>query len=303
MHGKTMRLHLVDGEARGILTAEIINWTGKVVVAPRERLDEIAKRNEVRRTGVYCLIGPDPEAPSRDKVYFGEGDSVLVRLLAHSKDDSKDFWTRCVVVISKDQNLTKAHVRYLESRLIQMGLQSGRAVMTNGTAPSLPPLPEPDIADMEFFLEQVRLMFPVLGFTFLQPRPVDPEPGDSTEDDSPLFELSAVGAKATAREINGEFVVFKGSTARKQGIASWTSYKALRDQLVDEGRLIDSDNPDYLVFSESVAFTSPSAGAAVVNAGNMNGRINWKVATTRQTYQEWYDHKLQAAGLDGHVDD
>ena len=207
-------------------------------------------------------------------------------------------------MISKDQNLTKAHVRYLESRLIQMGLQAGRAVITNGTAPSLPPLPEPDIADMEFFLEQVRMMFPVLGFGFLQPPPEvsDFQSGDGPAAESPLFELSVVGANATAREINGEFVVFKGSTARKQGIASWTSYKALRDQLVDEGRLTDSDSPDYLVFADNVAFNSPSAGADVVNAGNLNGRINWKVSSSGQTYQEWYEQKLKAAGLDNGED-
>lgn len=306
MKGRTIRIYLADGGPTGVLTAEIINWTGKVIVAPREKLDEIARRDEVKRTGIYCLVGPDPDTPGRDKVYFGEGDSVLTRLLAHSKDESKDFWTRCVVVISKDQNLTKAHVRYLESRLIQMGLQAGRAVITNGTAPSLPPLPEPDIADMEFFLEQVRMMFPVLGFGFLQPPPEVPDSSSQSDEgpaaDSPLFELSVVGATATAREINGEFVVFKGSTARKQGIASWTSYKALRDQLVDEGRLTDSDSPDYLVFADNVAFNSPSAGAAVVNAGNLNGRINWKVASSGQTYQEWYEQKLKAAGLDNGED-
>jgi hypothetical protein len=35
----------------------------------------------------------------------------------------------------------------------------------------------------------------------------------------------------------------------------------------------------------------------VVNAGNANGRKLWKVAETGQTYQEWYDQKLEAAGL------
>ena len=125
--GRTIRIYLVDGVPTAILTAEIINWTGKVVVAPRSRLAELAKREEARRTGVYCLIGPDPESPGKDPVYVGEGDNVLSRLTSHDNDETKDFWTRAAFVISKDQNLTKAHGRYLEGRLIEMAQQAGRA--------------------------------------------------------------------------------------------------------------------------------------------------------------------------------
>jgi len=95
MNGKTIRLYLVNDSPTDILTAEIINWTGKIIVAPRAQLAELAKREEVRRTGVYCLVGPNPENALRDAVYFGEGDNVLTRLTAHDKDESKDFWTRC----------------------------------------------------------------------------------------------------------------------------------------------------------------------------------------------------------------
>ena len=304
MNGKTIRLYLVNGSPTDILTAEIINWTGKVIVAPRSQLAELAKRDEVKRTGVYILVGPDPDVPMRDAVYFGEGDNVLTRLTAHDKDETNDFWTRCAVVISKDQNITKSHGRYLESRLISIAHQAGRATIHNGTAPPLPPLPEPDIADMDYFLGQLQMVLPVLGFNFLQPKPtVTPPGGGSTDADSPLFVLLAVGAEAKAREVSGgEFIVLKGSTARKEGLKSWTSYKALRDQLVAENRMVQSDQPDYFVFADDVAFTSPSAGAAVVNAGNMNGRTSWKTADTGETYQQWHEKKLAAATPDD-IDD
>jgi hypothetical protein len=35
--------------------------------------------------------------------------------------------------------------------------------------------------------------------------------------------MSPVGTHAEAQEIDGEFVDFQGSAARKQGIASWSS--------------------------------------------------------------------------------
>lgn len=303
MNGRTIRIYLVDGSPTGILTAEIINWTGTIIVAPRSQLAELARRDEARRTGLYCLLGSDPDNPIRDIAYIGEGDNVLTRLTSHDRDESRDFWTKCAIVINKDQNLTKAHGRYLESRLIQLGKLADRATIANNTAPPLPPLPESDVADMEYFIDQLQLVFPVLGFGFLQQRPtLSTSTTETTVDQSPLFVFNAVGAKASAREIGDEFIVLKGSTARKEGLKSWTSYKALRDQLVSDGKLIESSEPNYYLFADDVPFNSPSAGAAVVNAGNMNGRIMWKVADTGETYQEWYDKKLAAAGITANED-
>jgi len=289
--GKTIRIYLVDGVPNGILTAEIINWTGKFIVAPRARLGDLAKRDEATRTGVYFLSGADPENATRDRVYIGEADNVLKRLVSHDQDESKDFWTRAALVISKDENLTKAHGRYLESRLIDMAMRAGRASLANGTAPSCPVMPEPDVADMEFFLEQAQMILPILGFNVLQPKPEIREVPHG-EVASPLFVLAEVGVDAKAREIDGEFVVLKDSSARKQGVPSWTSYKSLREQLLHDAKIAEGDAPDFLVFTEDVAFSSPSAAAAVVLGRNTNGRRVWKTADTGETYQQWYEKKL-----------
>lgn len=303
MKGRTIRLYLVDGAPTGILTAEIINWTGKVIVAPRSQLSELAKREEVRRTGIYCLVGPDPSQPDRDCVYFGEGDNVLKRLLSHDKDESKDFWTRTAVVISKDDNITKSHGRYLESRFIALALSAGRAAVANGTNPETTLLPEPDVADMEYFLEQVQLMFPVLGMSFLQPKPAygqTPQPGGSQ---SPRFVMKDGDKQTLAIEADGEFVVLAGSFAKKQGAQKWTSYRGQRDALLASGKLVESDDPDCYVFAENVAFASPSAAAAVVAAGNRNGRTYWKVEGTNQTYADWHDAQLPDATAEDPPDD
>src|SRR5215213_3376493 len=106
MTGRTLRIYLVDGSPTGVLTAEIMNWTGRVTVGPRSQLAAMAKRPELSRTGIYLLVGPDPDVPSKDRVYVGEGDKVLTRLTKHEWDESKDFWTRTVVVTSKAENLT-----------------------------------------------------------------------------------------------------------------------------------------------------------------------------------------------------
>ncbi len=300
--GKTIRIFLVEGAPTGTLTAEIMNWTGKVVVFSRSQLADAANRSEAHRTGIYFLVGPDPDNPTREWVYIGEADDVLKRLAIHDRDESRDFWHRTVFVVSKDENLTKAHARYLESRLIQLANEANRARVMNGTAPPTPLLPEADVADMEYFLDQVVMMMPVLGFGFLQPSPrVESAPVVAQE--SPLFRLTAAGVRAEARVINGQFVVLKGALARKQGVESWTSYRGLRDELVQSGRLVEGSDPQLLVFADNVPFDSPSAAASAVLAANSNGRIAWKVADTGRTYADWQESQLKLAGVDPTNDD
>jgi hypothetical protein len=292
--GRTIRLFLVDGAPTGILTAEIMNWTGKVVVAPRSRLPDLIVRPEARRTGVYFLVGPDPEDALRTMIYIGESDSVRERLVQHNADDTKDFFTRVCLVVSKDENLTKTHVRYLESRLIGLIKVANRAKLTNGTAPAFDLLPESDRADMEFFIEQIGIILPVLGLDFTQPPPI-PAPESKQSGDTapqPQFEISTVGVKADAIEVDGEFVVLKGSQARLGGRMSWTSYKGLRDKLLVDKKLIESEQDGILTFAENVSFGSPSAAATVICAGNTNGRIAWRVKGTGQTYKDWQDSEI-----------
>jgi Domain of unknown function (DUF4357) len=291
--GRTIRIFLADGAPSGILTAEIMNWTGKVIVAPRTRLPELIARPEAGRTGVYFLTGPDPEDATRTMMYVGETDSVRDRLLQHNADDTKDFFTRVCMVVSKDENLTKTHVRYLESRLIGLIKVANRARLTNGTAPMFDLLPESDRADMEFFLEQIGVILPVLGFDFTQAPPIPPINSKPTATQPQVqFEMAAVGVKADAVEADGEFIVLKGSTARLGGTPSWTSYKGLRDKLLADQKLVESGQPNILTFAENIAFDSPSAAAAVVYAGNQNGRIAWRVKGTGQTYKEWQDGQI-----------
>lgn len=108
--GKSVRLFLADGTPGGLVTAEIMNWTGHVTAAPRSDLAHLLSRAEVARTGVYMLLGDDPESPGGVLAYIGEGDDVKKRLYSHARpadQGAKDFWDRAIVLTSKDMNLTK----------------------------------------------------------------------------------------------------------------------------------------------------------------------------------------------------
>ncbi|RXZ42207.1 GIY-YIG nuclease family protein [Crenobacter cavernae] len=296
--GKSIRLFLVDGTPGGIVAAEIMNWTGHVIAAPRSRLADLLRRPELARTGVYFLTGDDPDNVGRTRVYIGESDNAGKRLGQHNRGEDaggKDFWDRVVVVTSKDANLTKSHARYLESRLIAIAGEAGRAGLVNGTAPEYGYLPEADIADMEFFIEQVRIVLPVLGLDLLRERPrVAAAPANPVA--SPLFELKSPKHRlaATAREVDGEFVVLAGSGARRAWGGSAHAYRALRQQLLDAGTLVAHDD-ERLEFSEDQAFSSPSAASAVVLGRADNGRLSWKAAGGGQSYADWQNAHVAAA--------
>lgn len=297
--GRTVRLFLVEGSPTGILTAEIMNWTGHILVAPRSRLAEALKRPEASRTGVYLLTGEDAEQPHLPRVYVGEGDSVIDRLKSHAKDITKDFWTHACIVTSKDANLTKAHVRYLENRLVEMLKISGRAIIANGNEPASKQLPESDVADMEFFLSQLQTALPVVGLDFLRPKPTtfiaNTNAGEQpqTKSISLVLDSKKNGVFAQGIEADGEVTVFAGATATLKGFSS-NSYAGRRQELIDAGSLLQSDTGDRLLLATDITFRSPSEAAAVLLNRNSNGRTEWKLATTGQTLKEWQDAQLEA---------
>jgi hypothetical protein len=281
--GRSLRLFLVDGTPNGLLTAEIMNWIGHVLTGPRSNLAELVQRPECARTGVYFLIGPDPDDSLRTRVYIGESDDVAQRLKQHNRPQEqggKDFWERVCLITSKDQNLTKAHGKYLESQLIHIASQTGRCVVGNGTAHSYTNLPESDRADMAFFLEQIRIVLPVLGFDFLRalikPSKLIVAPVAQPISQSPRFALQLPKSKerAQAQEVDGEFFVLKGSRARAQWVGTPDhNYRNLYQQLVSDGVMI-SDGSEYLMFKDDYAFSSPSAAAAVVYGRAASGRVS-----------------------------
>ena len=122
-YGRTIRIYLADGSPTGIKHAELVNWTGQAIVCPRGRVGELAKWPESQRPGVYILFGEDEQA-TKPMAYVGEAENVLVRLQSHVK--GKDFWDQVVLFTSKDENLTKAHVKYLESRMVELARDAAR---------------------------------------------------------------------------------------------------------------------------------------------------------------------------------
>jgi hypothetical protein len=286
MAGRSIRLFLVDGTPQGMRTAEVGNWTGLALLCPRTDLVKLGKREAAHRAGVYLLAAPSEELPSRLRVYVGEADDVWARLQNH--DSKKDFWTWVVAFVSKDENLTKAHVRWLEAKLVREIRNAKRADIDNGNEPGGGHLPEADAADMETFLENIRLLLPTLGADVLG------TPEATVGEKALVLELKWETARAECVVREGQFVVKKGSTARTTEVDSLgEGYRDLRHKLRETGVLHQGES-GLLVFTIEYAFESPSAAAAVVAGTGLNGRVAWKVKGQGISYKEWQEQQVGA---------
>lgn len=256
------------GDPKRLRTAELSNWTGKAVAGPRSEFDGVLTREESEKSGVYFLTGIDPES-GKPAIYIGEAENIRDRVKSHLE---KDFWNQIIYFVSKDENLTKAHIRYLEGKLIEKARSTGRALVTNGQT-SGAKLPESDREDMEVFLEKINQLLPVLGVELLVP-------SSSTLADvskKGLLVCEIKGLTARGHLIPNGFLVLSGSQAVLRERASSQKYpwaRNIRQRLIEDGVLVE--RPDHLVFKKDSEFSSPSAAAAVVHGGHTNGLTAWK---------------------------
>lgn len=265
MQATTIKLFLVHGTPSGLRTGELSNWSGKAVAAPRSEISDLLKRSELSNPGIYVLTGVTPDTGDR-AMYVGEAENVGKRLKSHS---SKDFWNAATVFVSKDENLTKAHIRYLEGALIEKAQRVEKAHLMNAVS-SGAKLPESDAAEMNVFLEKCLQLLPVLGVSEFN------EATRLPENEIELLYCGIKGLVATGRRTENGFVIYEGSQAILDHRPSATHVKTKREALVAAGVL--AERADHLVFTKDVEFGSPSTAGAIVRGGNTNGLTNWKNA-------------------------
>ena len=268
--GFSVRIFIPTGEPEGLRFVEKSNWAGQGLVFPRAQFADVRQRPELQRAGVYVLWGPG-ESGQLPHVYVGEGDLVRLRLDQHGRH--KDFWTHAVVFTSKDQNLNKAHVQYLEARLVALAAEAKRSVLDNGNVPQLAALSEADAADAEGFLADLLLCLPVVGVSFFE----KPKAGAPQAQD--LF-LRAKGIEARGVDSVEGFVVRAGSQAVGEEVASIHGYLSeLRQSLLAQG-VLEPAGAGYRL-TQDYTFNSPSTAAGVLLGRSANGRVEWKDAKGR----------------------
>jgi len=263
----TLKIFLAYGDPKRLRTAELSNWTGKAVSGPRSEFDKVLAREESLSSGVYFLTGTDPET-NKSAIYIGEAECIRDRVKSHL---SKDFWNNITFFITKDENLTKAHIKYIEGRLIETARSIERAVVINNQG-SGAKLPESDREDMEVFLEKMQQVLPVLGVEAF----VHAASKHEEEKQEDIISCNIKGLSAKGYLTPNGIVVLKGSQAvlqERDSAKKWPSVMVQRNKLIEEGSLVE-ENGAY-VFTKDIEFSSPSSAAATIHGGSANGLTAW----------------------------
>ena len=270
LRGFTIRIHFPTGQPDGLRIISNPGWTGLALVFPHALLDEVRKRDELQGAGVYVLWEAGIGASALPAVYVGQSDALATRLLVHR---DKDFWTQAVAFTTEARSLTGSHAEYLEASLIRLAKNARRCDLKNDNVPNLPGLSKSEREDAERFLDTMQLYLSIAGATFFDQPPV------STPKDADLL-LRVSDAEARGVEIEGGFVVLKGSTA-VQGVGGSIppSLLELREDLTNNGTLVAGEG--VLRFAQDYKFSSPSTAATIVTGRSANGRREWKDANGR----------------------
>ena len=289
--GRSLELFFIDGRPDGMLTAEVFNWTGHVLRIPRTQIKQGLDRPESKHTGVYVLLGQiDGEATA----YIGEAENMRVRIAQHVS--GKDWWDEAILVSTTGDMLHKAHVKYLESRLVEIARSVGKMTLENSSTPARSSLTEAALANMESFLDTLNMVFPAIRIDmFLERSRPAKRQTPTVENPSQTFVLSSkkTGVSALAELQDGQWIVQAGSKARSSWVGTNpgnVSYRGLHAELVSNGTLQIVN--ELATFTKDFAFSAPSAAAAVLFGRAANGRTSWLTQDTNVTFAEWEEAQI-----------
>lgn len=275
MLGKKLTVYLANGLPSGIRHVEIANWSGQGIACPRSRLKDLNDWPEAARPGVYFLLEKD-SGDTGDRVYIGESEDVQSRLKSHFR--SIDFWNEAVLFTSKDDNLTKSHIMYLESRLTEIGIAAGRFDIEAGKMPTEASLPRADRDAMEEFLSNMHIVLGALGHRVLEsvnPGSIDEaQMGAQSELSSHRFTFSVRDLQANGRFTDEGFVLLAGSMVSGTTSESMPGKTlAIRNSWEVEG-ILEPSGDNYLLTSDQVV-SSSSYAAAIVAGTSRSGPQSW----------------------------
>ena len=267
-YGKSIELFLANGTADSLITAELSNWNGKAIKIPRIELAD-CKRDDICGAGVYFLFCKEED--NSDSVYIGESETVYERLLQHIRDynaeKEKYYWTTAVIFLGRDLN--KALIRYLEDRFVQIARASKRYTVLTKNTYSKTVMKESQIAAMEEFIDNVKILINVLGYKVLEPTL---QISSETSLENEKLYLTTGSANASGMVTSEGFVLLEGATINEK-----TSEKSLsKGATALRKQLLASDKVRNYVTTEDILFSSSSAAADFVVGYSVSGPATWK---------------------------
>ncbi|MEO1033321.1 MAG: DUF4357 domain-containing protein [Bacteroidota bacterium] len=264
---QTIQIFLPDGSPTSIREAELTNRLVKAILFPRNKMEEVSKRDLVYFTGVYFLFGTN-EDNSKPKVYIGEGEECFKRIQSHNR--KKDFWTHCAIITTKTDEYTKTDGKYLEYYCLSKAQDIGRYDIDNDTGSKKPSISESREYDLLDNFETAKILLATLGY------PIFESVAKRTSLSADLFFINRVGANAKAAYTDEGMIIYKGSEARIKETNSLSKRMSnLRQSLLTDGTM-EIKNEKLYIFSKNYIAGAPSRASDIIIGNSTNGWIEWK---------------------------
>ncbi|MDE6027816.1 MAG: GIY-YIG nuclease family protein, partial [Muribaculaceae bacterium] len=253
--GKTVTTYLVDGDPKGIRYAFISNKICQMFVVPRSNLDYLDKQKKLQKPAFYILIGEDEKA--KPQAYIGETENFKERVKDH--DQKKAFWQKALIFVSKDADMTKTDVQYLEYLAVQQAKQVNRySLQENKKHPKEPNLPEYQKDAMDEFFEYIKFLTSFIGIMIFE---------TATINQHPLFHFKRRGADAVGVYDGNGFTVLRGSILSKDFVSSCNTIEKREMIIKNYSQTNENGQP---VLTSDVSFTSPSTASSICGGCSSN---------------------------------
>lgn len=282
--GRVVKIFITGQDPRSLRTVELDNWTGVAVTGQPEFFKKALEAEVLSRSCVYLLSrsGADDDLP---EIYVGESDDFSQR---YTNGNFPIEFDTFLIFTSKDDNLTRAHVKWLERELwsILKG-NSGKAVVANTNKPTGSNLPRADIATMRTYLGNMIYMLEALGydlFSVQERTSASPSPAKQVE--ARLPEIASLSLnlystlpkrpddRAFLRYEDGAYTLMSGSKINTKITDSLpANVRKLRDELIADSGLVA--HGDHLELTRDIPFSKPSPASALVKGRSSTGYMDW----------------------------
>lgn len=258
--GKTVTTYLIDGNPKGTQYAFISNKICQMFVVPRSNLSYLSTQEKLQKPAFYILLGEDES--TKPQAYIGETENFKERVKDH--DSKKIFWQKALIFVSKDADMTKVDVQYLEHKAIAEAKKANTFILSdNKQIPKAPNLPEHQQDSMDEFFEDVKFLASFIGcniFEISQPK------------NEHLFYTKGRGCNAKGFYSSDGFTVLKGSVISQTMVPSF-NWKEKREKMI---KYYTANENGVLVLTSDKTFSSPSTVADFCIGSSNNGWLVWK---------------------------
>ena len=258
--GKTVTTYLIDGDPKGTQYSFISNKICQMFVVPRSNLSYLNEQEKLQKPAFYILIGEDET--TKPQAYIGETENFKERVKDH--DSKKAFWQKALIFVSKDEDMTKADVQYLEHKAIAEAKKANTFVLgENKQIPKAPNLPEHQRDAMDEFFEDIKFLASFMGcniFDIAQPK------------EEHLFYTKGRGCNARGYYNSSGFTILKESILANNCVPSF-NWKDKREKLIKEYATFENGN---WIMNSDKTFSSPSTAADFCIGSSNNGWLVWK---------------------------